>query len=196
MKPYQKRSTEIFHYKRITVVFLLLVQVTVFGQVQQLVDSLKGVLPSVSGEVKAKVLADLCWYNRGLNPLDAAKFGRQALNYSQEINYQKGVAQAYNDLGILKIDKGANDFALQLFDSSLTIRKELKDTLGIAALYNKIGIVHQNQRNLTKALEAQLAALKIYEERDMANYEAYCLNNIAILYHDQNNEEKSIQYHK
>jgi len=164
--------------------------------VQELVDSLKQTYPTKQGEEKASILADLCWYNRTISSDSAIKYGRKALDFSNSIGYQKGVAQAYNDLGIISLDLTDYAKALSLFDSSLIIREKLKDTLGIAALYNKIGIVYQTKRDLPKALEAGLKALKIYEEKNLPFYAAYCLNNIAILYHDQNNYQKSIEYHR
>lgn len=161
------------------------------------IDSLKSILPQLKGEEKSKALADICWFSRlASQPDSAKKYGRKALEFSTKIQYLPGVAQAYNDLGILEIDKSNYPKALSLFDSALTIRKAQNDTLGIAALYNKIGIVHQQKRNLASALEATLKALKIYEHKGLEQYAAYCLNNIAILYHDQGNYEKSIEYHK
>lgn len=198
---YQRKNTVIFPYKskHIAILFpiLLLVSPIAFAQnVVELIDSLEKKLPVAIGEEKVTILSDLCWYNRAVDGEKAFSYGRKALREAQKIDYQKGVAQAYNDIGILHIDNGAFSKALAVFDSALVIREELKDTLGIAALYNKIGIVYQNKRDIDKALEASLKALKIYERKQIPHYAAYCLNNIAILYHDQNNYKKSIEFHK
>lgn len=82
--------------------YLLIFQITAKANtLEQLVDSLKRKLPELRGEEKATVLSDLCWYKRRLNTDSAWLYGNLALQYAQKINFQKGVAQAYNDLGII-----------------------------------------------------------------------------------------------
>jgi two-component system NarL family sensor kinase len=166
------------------------------NQLEQLVDSLKQQLSLTKGEEKATILSDLCWYQRRLNTDSAWHYGNLALQYAQSIKFKKGEAQAYNDLGIILIDKSAFDSALLYFDKALQIRFLINDSVGIAALYNKIGIVHQQTRNLKQATEAGINALKIFEALEMQKEMAYSYNNLAILHYNQNNYAKSLEYHE
>lgn len=102
---YLKRNTGIFLFsKKLIFIYFLLISSFGFGQVQELVDSLKQTVKLKQGEEKALVLSDLCWYNRAISTDSAQKYGRLALNFASKIQYDKGIAQAYNDLGIISID--------------------------------------------------------------------------------------------
>ncbi len=143
-----------------------------------------------------KDLCDSCWENRFVSPERARKFGETALYLSKKMGYESGLAQAYNDLGILFIDEANYDQAIAYFEVAMTLRQHLHDTLGMAALYNKLGIVYQKQGNLGEALESQLQALEIYELRNIRAYQAICMNNIAIIHQNLGNYDQSLAYHR
>ena len=158
-------------------------------------DSLEYRLSLENDTIKIKMLCDLCWEYRFLSADTAILFGNRALLLSEKINYPKGEAQSYNDLGIVYINQGNFPQALDHFNKSMEIRKHLGDTSGMASLYNKIGIVHQKQGNLKLALENQINALKIYEHLQQDLWIGYCLNNIAIVHQNLGNLDKSLDYH-
>ncbi len=158
-------------------------------------DSLEHRLSMVNDTAKIKMLCDLCWEYRVRSADSAILFGNRALQLAEEINYPKGQAQSYNDLGIVYISRGDFPQALDYFNQSMEIRQQLGDTAGMASLYNKIGIVHQKQGNLKLALENQIQALKIYEYLQQDLWIGYCLNNIAIVHQNLGNLDKSLDYH-
>jgi len=158
-------------------------------------DSLEYRLSLANDTTKIKILCDLCWEYRFLSADSAILFGNRALQLAEKINYPKGQAQSYNDLGIVFIGCGDFPQALDYFAKSMEIRKQLGDTAGIASLYNKIGIVYQKQGNLKLALENQINALRIYEQLQQDLWIGYCLNNIAIVHQNLENLDKSLEYH-
>ena len=158
-------------------------------------DSLQNQLKLVNGIDKVKILSDLCWEYRFVSGDTAILFGNRALQLAVNIDYPKGEAQAYNDLGIIYIDRGEFQKALDYFDKSMVIRKQLGDTAGMGSLYNKMGIVHQKQGDLKQALDNQIKALKIYEQLKQDLWVGYCLNNIAIVHQNLGNFDKSLEYH-
>ncbi|RLD42654.1 MAG: hypothetical protein DRI89_06755, partial [Bacteroidetes bacterium] len=158
-------------------------------------DSLEYRLSMVNDTAKIKMLCDLCWEYRVRSADSAILFGNRALQLAEEINYPKGKAQSYNDLGIVYISRGDFPQALDYFNQSMEIRMQLGDTAGMASLFNKIGIVHQKQGNLKLALENQLNALRIYEYLQQDLWIGYCLNNIAIVHQNIGNLDKSLDYH-
>jgi len=167
-----------------------------FAQVQQLIDSLEKQLPINADTNKAKILNDLTWFYRTVSQEKAIEYGIKAIQFSQQINYEKGVAQAYNDLGIIYTDKRDYTTAIDYLDKSLVIRKSQKDEKGIAAIYNKLGIINQEKGNAQEALKYQFEALKLFEKLRLDIPIANSLNNIAILFYNNNNNSKSLEYHK
>lgn len=181
--------------RRIFLVFIVSIFILIGLKANHTTDSLVRRLSIVEDTNKVKLLCDLCWEFRFVSADSAFMFGSQALELAEEINYPKGKAQSYNDLGIIYIDRGNFSKALDFFDKSMEIRQQLEDTAGMASLYNKIGIIYQKQGNLKLALENQISALKIYEILQQDLWIGYCLNNIAIVHQNLGNLEKSLEYH-
>ncbi len=161
----------------------------------QLTDSLELLLQTTHDTNKVILLSDLCWEYRFVSAEKALDYGNQALELSKELNYQKGIAQALNDMGIVYIDQGKYSSAIEFFNESMLIRSNLNDSAGIASLYNKMGIVYQKQGKLKDALENQIEALKIYEALKQDLWIGYCLNNIAIVHQNLENLDKSMEFH-
>ena len=145
---------------------------------------------------KVKTLSDLCWEYRFKSADSAMIFGKQALQLAGQLNYPKGIAQAYNDMAIILIDKSNFRSATKYLNESMIIRKQLMDSIGIAALYNKLGIIAQKQGRLKDALQNQIEALKIYRQLQLDKYTGYTLNNIAIIHQNLGNLEKALEYHQ
>lgn len=161
----------------------------------QIIDSLELLLQSTHDSSKVKLLCDLCWEYRFVSAGKALEYGEQALSLSKELDFKKGIAQAYNDMGIVYIDQGKYSEALDFFTESMHIRSGLQDSVGMASLYNKIGIVYQKQGKLKNALENQIEALKIYEALAHDLWIGYSLNNIAIIHQNLGNLDISLDYH-
>ena len=154
------------------------------------------ILNSKSDSNKVKQLSDLCWNYRFKSADSALIFGQQALQLASQINYAKGIAQAYNDMAIIYIDKANFRSATNYLNEAMKIREQLKDSLGIAAIYNKLGIIAQKQGRLKDALQNQIEALKIYQNLKLNKYVGYTLNNIAIIHQNLGNSEKALEYHQ
>jgi signal transduction histidine kinase len=145
---------------------------------------------------KVKILSDLCWDYRFKSADSALIFGQQALQLASQLNYQRGIAQAYNDMAIILIDKANFRSATNYLNEAMKIRQQMNDSLGIAALYNKLGIIAQKQGRLKDALQDQIDALKIYQDLKLEKYIGYSLNNIAIIHQNLENHEKALEYHE
>ena len=171
---------------------LFILNSSIFGDT---IDSLKIQLDNNIGKEKVDILCDLCWEYRFISGDTALYYGSKALKLATEIKYQKGIAQSYNDMGIIHIDRGSYSKALDYFGNSMTIRKKMVDSVGIASLFNKIGIVYQKQGNLKEALDNAIEALKIYEVLGQDLRIGYCLNNIAIINFNMGNLSTSLDYH-
>ena len=145
---------------------------------------------------KVKQLSDLCWNYRFKSADSALIFGQQALQLAQQLNFAKGIAQAYNDMAIIYIDKANFRSATNYLNEAMKIRLLLNDSIGVAAIYNKLGIIAQKQGRLKDALQNQIDALKIYQNLKIDKYIGYTLNNIAIIHQNLGNNEKALEYHQ
>lgn len=185
--------------KKRVVLFLLLCIVSFATMSQQKkIDALKKELKktTISDSLRIKYLGDLGWYYSGFSSDSAFKYNTLALELSKKTNNQKGIAQAYNDLGIIHYRLSHFDSSLVYYKKSLPIRKKMNDSLGISSLYNKIGIAYNQLFKLDSAIYYSLESLKIYENLKLDKYVATTLNNLANLYRDIKQFDKALLKHK
>lgn len=180
----------------ITLTFILFVYFQInpiFGNTN---EHIQQILNAKSDTNKVKSLSDLCWEYRFKSADSALIFGNQALQLATEINYPKGIAQAYNDMAIILIDHANYRSASKYLGEAMKIREQLNDLPGMASLYNKLGIIDQKQGRLKEALENQISALKIYRKLNQDRWIGYTLNNIAIIHQNLGNLDKALKYHQ
>ena len=132
------------------------------AQTNKLIDSLEKIERYQSDTNLVKTYNELTWQYRNVDQNKAIAYANKAILLSLRYNYEQGLAQAYNDLGIIFYDKQNFDTAISLYNKAFEIRKRNNDGTGMAKLYNKIGVVYQKQGNFDKALENQLNALKLF----------------------------------
>ncbi len=158
------------------------------------IDSLEKMALVQKDSQLVQVYNELTWEYRLVNRDKAIQFGNKAIDEAKKTNYPKGLAQAYNDLGILLYDQEKYDSAIAFYQQSSQIRKQLNDGLGMAKLYNKIGIVFQKKGVFDKALENQLLALELFTKYKNDVGVSYSLNNIGILHQNMGRYDEAIKY--
>ena len=137
---------------------------------------------------------ELTWQYRSVNKDKAIEYGNKAIELGKKNNFKKGIAQAYNDLGIIYYDRQDFDTAIHLYQQAFPLRMELKDEKGVAALFNKIGIVYQKEAKFDSALNYAQRALVLYEKLNDKVGISYSLNNIGIVNQNMGNIDKALEY--
>lgn len=94
----------------------------------------------------------------------SVEHAKKSILIAKKINFEKGKADAYNNLGIIYFYQGDYQQSLENYFISLKIRKESGDQQGIATSYNNIGIIYDYQGNYPEALNAFFKALKMTEK--------------------------------
>ncbi|MEZ5082806.1 MAG: tetratricopeptide repeat protein [Bacteroidales bacterium] len=122
-------------------------------------------------------------------------FATEALNISQEINYKKGIAVAYNNLGIYFRVKGIYSESIEFTFKSLDIMQGLKDQQGVARCYNLIGIIYFYLQNYHLSLEYYTKALELNEQQNDKKWIAGNSNNIGMIYERLGEYEKAVRYY-
>ncbi|WP_417881524.1 tetratricopeptide repeat-containing sensor histidine kinase [Xanthomarina gelatinilytica] len=175
----------------------LLIHVCVFSQSpKEIIDSLKTELTkNPSDSIKVKSFSDLCWFYRTVSMDSAFFYGNKALELSKNTKNENGIAQAYNDIGILHYTLAEYNEAMGNYRNSLNIRKRIKDTLGQASLYNKMGLCFQNTFKLDSAIYYNTRALEIYEQQNKLKNASALKGNIANIYRGLKQYDKALKTH-
>ena len=161
---------------------------------QNKIDSLQNLLKTSNDDTtKVNTLNDLCkqYINKG-NYEAAMQYADQALFRAQKINFKKGIAYSFGNIGLIYKYQGNYGKALDSYFNSLTIREQIEDKRGLANTYNSIGLIYEYQGNYEKALDSHFKSLKIMEEIGNKKGVSFSYNNIGIVYEKQGNYEKAL----
>jgi tetratricopeptide (TPR) repeat protein len=180
--------------KRIFFSSLLFCAFYVNAQTNRLIDSLEKIARKQQDTTLVKTYNELTWQYRTVDQNKAIDYANKAIVLSMKYRFDKGLAQAYNDLGIIFYDRQNFDTAIALYNKAFEIRKKHSDFSGMAKLYNKIGVVYQKQGNFDKALENQLNALRLFEQLKDDIGISYSLNNIGIVNQNMGLYDEAIRY--
>lgn len=143
---------------------------------------------------------------RYLNPDSAIILAREAIELSNNLNYEAGKAVGFKILGSVSWDRTQFSQALEYFNFALTVYKEEKDTLGVSSIQNNIGAVYNTSGNSLKALDLYFESLRNAESaqdsKEKAKRVGTAYFNIGSVYvndkltYDQaiENYQKSIPY--
>ncbi len=116
-------------------------------------DSLENALSTAQREKKVKIMNELFREYINSDPVKAIGFTHEALKLATAINDQKGIAAAYNNIGISYKNQGALDIALQNYTKSAAIYDSLKNEEGIATSKNNIANIYMLKRDFSRALK-------------------------------------------
>ncbi|MGC4043723.1 MAG: tetratricopeptide repeat protein [Armatimonas sp.] len=108
---------------------------------------------------------------------------------TNNISYQ---AQILLEQAIVYTKRGKWAEALNAYNTSLDIHRELGDKRGEAALLHGMANVYNHQKNWEKALEMYNKSLKIQRELGDRHGEAYSLHGMANVYDNQNKWDDAI----
>ncbi|UKM64814.1 sensor histidine kinase [Flavobacteriaceae bacterium GSB9] len=158
------------------------------------IDSLKQVLASnPKDSIRVKSYSDLCWYYRTVSADSAFAYGKKALSLAKQTKNEQGIAQAYNDLGILYYDISDFNTAIAYYKNAMDYREGVKDSMGMASAYNKLGIAYKRLFKMDSAIFYATNALKIYQAKNHLKYASIIKNNIGNIYHDLKQYDKALE---
>ena len=170
---------------------LLFFTVTLSAQ-QSLVDSLLSVLETAKEDTnKVNILYEL---SEVCDEADILKYAQQSLALAEKLNYKKGMANAYNNVGFVYDSQGQSQKGLEYYMKSLQLHEELKNKEGIAATLTNVGSIYNYQGQIEKSLEYNIRALMIYKEIHNKGGMGSALNNIGTLYNNLGQEEKALDF--
>lgn len=182
--------------KHILSLYVLLILCTSIIAQQKGIDSLKVVLEQSANDTnKVIVLNTLSDKLYNSTPFLALKYSQTALKLSQELDYKRGIAKSYNNIGIVYYCQGKYSEALDSYLKAIKIYDEMLDKHGLLKTYNNIGVTFFDQKNYDKAEEYYLASLKIKQELGDVTGIANSYNNLGVIYRNRDNFDQALSYY-
>ena len=159
---------------------------------QPIKDSLLNVLLTQKEDsAKVETLIELSKKYR--NADTARIFLDQAKTIAEKINYNKGLALCYKNIGISYYSKNKDQLVLENWNKALEIYNAINDSIGIANIESNIGAVYMNQGDDVKAAEYYMSALSIAEKIHDTLRIATVLNNMGSIYmHKPTTHQKAL----
>ncbi len=193
---YSMRS---YHFKtKILFGVLLFLSFNLFNPVtaqKSVIDSLhKAMLLAKEDTVKINIFLDLSWEYHNSNPTKTVEYAKSALNLSESIGYQYGVARSLNHVGIGLDIQGELDEAMNYYQGALDIATEIKNDKLIRNYLNNVGLIHERKGSYHIAMEYYHRALGMVDENKNKATVSILLNNIGLIHSLEGDHHKALQY--
>ena len=182
---------------------------TCFAQVSTVADSLiqklahyeaqkfnkgsYGIQPSdtVQVNILSKIVENLYM----ANPKTALVYADKQLKLSQQLNYQWGISNSFNQLGVLHDFAGNYPDAVHYYKKSLSIKHKISDFYGQVDAYINLGVVYSKQYDYTTALAYLYKGYAIAKNNNDNSGVFAIYNNIGLIYQTQKKYDKALKYY-
>lgn len=185
--------------RRAILLWLLCTPVIAVAQKQGrlLADSLLNEISAHNRDTSLVRLYDLLSFTyANINPDSGLLFAGQALSLANELDWDRGKAAAYADMGINHNARSERYKALEYYVKALEIYRKLDAKTSEAAVLSNIALVHHKQSNYAVALDYYMQALAVMEETGNQRGAAITLENMGTLYKEQGDFEKTVKYYE
>ena len=168
--------------KLLLILFLLFSGYTINAQDSR-VDSLKTLLRNLGEDTtKVNTLNAIAVELYRANPDEAIRYGSEAKNLAEQLNYPAGEALANKNIGLGFYMQAEYTEALRYWEPALALYEELGDEQGIANLQGNVGAIYLTTGKFVEAMELFLPALKMAEELNDSTRISTLLLNIGVIY--------------
>lgn len=175
--------------------YLMLITLSVQGIAQNiLTDSLNAVLDTARNERKVKTLNELFRAYLPSDPVKAIGYTREALNLAIDIGDKRGMAAAYNNLGVAYRNQGALEKALQYYITALRLYEEIGNKEGVAGTKSNIATLYSMKKDYGLALKYFEEAYATFTELGDKPKIIASMNNLGNLNSDMQLYEKAMKY--
>lgn len=117
-----------------------------------------------------------------------------ALEIFKEVDYQPGMADANNGLGILEAKNGNYEGATKYFFTALKINESIKNIEGISQTYLKLGALNEQNGDLDKALDYYKKVKELSNSLPFSKENIMFYNNIGIVYDKLGKYKQAVSY--
>lgn len=158
-------------------------------------DNIVSVLDTAKNQYRVKALNELFRAEFDSDPVKAVGYAREALSYATEVGDQKGLAAAYNNLGVAYRTQGAMDKALEYYIQALHLYESLQNREGISATKNNIANVYSIKKDYEQSMKYMEDSYKVFVELNDTERIIGSLNNLGNLHSEMQMDEKALEYY-
>ncbi|GGG83051.1 hypothetical protein GCM10007415_15010 [Parapedobacter pyrenivorans] len=161
---------------------------------QTLLDSLKTELTASSTQDTLRVslllkIADALVWN---DPDEALDYAHQARELANTLDWQKGIARALRQEGIVHYEQSDPVRAMDFFQKALKTAEPLHDRRFNASIYNNIANIYSDLKQYDKALAHYQHLLSIAKELNDTTNQVIAMVNMASIYIEQQHMAEGI----
>jgi adenylate cyclase len=190
----------VFSFSLLTKILLLLtLSFSLLTTKAQNLDSLYAVWHDKSQPDSSRVNAYYLyvWYGYLATKPDTVEVLVQDLHrFAKEKNYPKAAALGHNLQGLVYINRGDNERAMEHLNQVIGIGEENGFKKVVADCYIIIGTVHTRLGNYAEALNVIDKARMNYEALGDENGLAFCYGNMGGIFHQQDSYAKALEYYQ
>ena len=159
------------------------------------IDSLQLVIRT--GDIKQRIdaLNKLCNEIMYDKPEEGKLYATQAIKKADSIDYELGLGDAYNMLGVVYDISGKYDSSIYYYEKAIPIFNKIQNLKGRGSAVNNLGLIYWNIGEFDKALSFFFKALEDFEKIGNDRFASNALNNIGLVYFDIKNYRQSLTYH-
>ncbi|RLD79677.1 MAG: hypothetical protein DRJ07_11415 [Bacteroidetes bacterium] len=143
------------------------------------IDSLKNLLNQLDDQAKVDIYLQLSWKLRNSEPESAIKYGKQAINLADEINYKLGIVKAYSFTGVAYRNTGNYPEAFDFYFKGLELAKKYNILEQQGYAYLNLGNLYLYQKNHIEAIINIKNALGIANTISNKEMVSYCYLNLG-----------------
>ncbi len=179
-----------------SILFFFIISSSCFANKQ--IDSLENELKNSSGIKKVKLFNELSQSLLNKSIEKSLKYGESALILAKKINNKKEEAKAYNNLGLIYVNKSKFDKAINYFKLSLSINKELNETNRIIETLSYIGELYYYRNDYKTAQDYFQKALIIFNSNSNSDslLLASLYDNLGSLNKEWAEYDKALEYYE
>ena len=166
----------------VALIFVLFFSFISSAQNSTVVDSLLAKIEISNDTSKVLLYIDLLRIYETSVPDSALMFGEKALNISQDIGFENGIAKSYNEIGIVHHSLGNVKSAIENFKKSLVAHTALGNSIMVASISNNLGYSYYLMGDFPLALDYYYNALSLYEDSNEFLRVALLKGNMGIIY--------------
>ena len=159
------------------------------------IDSLKKLLVQSKADTnRVNLYYQVCKAYFRVSSDSSIKIAQQSLALAQKLNYKKGMADAYNGIGVSYYFKGNYPKAIENYQKAMDIHTLANNELGLSQIYNNLGIIYKRQGDYPNALKYYHKSLKLQEKLKNQRMIALLTNNLGTVYLQLADYPQSLQY--
>lgn len=174
---------------------MYMITLTLHGQRDVEIDSMKNVLQTQKGLAKIKTLDELAWQLRKRKDSLGINYALQCLELSRDLNNYEYEANALNILGKVARNQGKVADAEKYLNEAILVSKKNNYTHGIARGYNELGLFYEEKEEFLNAIDAFLYSSEWYENKGDLEATAKVFSNLAELYKNLEAYSSSLKYY-